>query len=120
MFKKFTLAAVAAAAAVTTIPAAAEARPRGYYDQGYNRGYDNGSYEQRRYNRGYNNRGYYGRHAYRGRCSGTTGTIIGGAAGALIGRSMDGPRGGRATGTILGGVLGALAGRSIDKSDCRR
>ena len=95
MFKKFTLAAVAAAAAVTTIPAAAEARPRGYYDQGYNRGYDNGYYEQRRYNRGYNNRGYYGRHAYRGRCSGTTGTI-------------------------LGGVLGALAGRSIDKSDCRR
>ena len=67
MFKKFTLAAVAAAAAVTAIPAAAEARPRGYYDQGYNRGYDNGYYEQRRYNRGYNNRGYYGRHAYRGR-----------------------------------------------------
>jgi hypothetical protein len=125
MFKKFTLAAAAGVAAIAVVPAAAEAQPRGYYSHGHHsRGYNNGYYGRSGYNNGYygnryygrTNRQYYGRH----RCSGTTGTIIGGAAGALIGRSMDGPRGGRATGTILGGVLGALAGRSIDKSDCRR
>ena len=123
MFKKFTLAAAAGVAAIAVIPAAAEAQPRGYYDQGYQRSYNNGYYGRSGYNNGAYANQYYGRtnrHYYGHRyCNGTTGTIVGGAAGALVGRSMDGPRGGRATGTILGGVLGALAGRSIDKSNCR-
>ena len=61
---------------------------------------------------------YYG---YGRRCSGTTGTIVGGVAGALLGRTVtrDGYHSGT-TGTILGGALGALAGRAIDRDSCRR
>ena len=45
----------------------------------------------------------------------TTGLIVGGAAGALAGRAIDGGRN-RTVGTIAGAALGALAGREIDKS----
>ena len=38
---------------------------------------------------------------------GTTGTIVGGVAGALVGRTV---------GTLGGAVAGALAGRAIEKS----
>ena len=44
---------------------------------------------------------------------GTTGLIIGGAAGALIGREVDGGRN-RTLGTILGAAAGALIGKEID------
>lgn len=53
--------------------------------------------------------------------NGTTGLIVGGAAGALAGRAID-SRGDRTTGTILGAALGALAGRHIQRnvvSRCR-
>jgi outer membrane lipoprotein SlyB len=52
---------------------------------------------------------------YRGDCrtSGTTGLILGGAAGALLGRSID-TRGERTTGTVLGAAGGALLGKEID------
>ena len=102
MFKKFTLAA-AALTAVTAMPAAAEAHGRNGYDSRYEQDY-------RGYNRGYNRN-------YR-RCSGTTGTILGGAGGALLGREIAG-RGSRTTGTVLGGVVGALLGREVGKSSCR-
>jgi hypothetical protein len=49
------------------------------------------------------------------RKNGTTGLIVGGAAGALIGREVAG-RGDRTVGTILGGAAGALLGREVDKS----
>lgn len=50
---------------------------------------------------------------------GTTGLIIGGVGGALVGRSID-TRGDRATGTILGAAAGALIGKEIDsKRRCR-
>ncbi|QHL91716.1 glycine zipper 2TM domain-containing protein [Sphingomonas changnyeongensis] len=55
------------------------------------------------------------------RSDGTTGTIIGGVAGALLGRAIDGGRR-SAVGTILGGGAGALAGRSIERgrdAQCR-
>ena len=45
--------------------------------------------------------------------NGTTGLIIGGAAGALLGREVDGGRD-RTLGTILGGAAGALLGREVD------
>jgi uncharacterized protein YcfJ len=48
------------------------------------------------------------------RKNGTTGLVIGAAAGALAGRAVD-TRGDRATGTILGAAGGALLGREIDK-----
>jgi hypothetical protein len=67
--------------------------------------------------------GYYHGRTWRGRdgrvyCkrrNGTTGLIVGGAAGALVGRELDGGRS-RATGTILGAAAGALLGREIDRN----
>jgi len=53
---------------------------------------------------------------YRPRCeqkSGTTGLIVGGAAGALLGREVDGGRD-RTLGTVLGAAGGALLGREIE------
>lgn len=55
------------------------------------------------------------------RANGTTGFVVGGAAGVLGGRAID-RRGDRATGTILGGALGALVGRQVQRnmlSRCR-
>ncbi len=58
-------------------------------------------------------RGKDGR-TYCRRKNGTTGLVIGAAAGALAGRAVD-TRGDRATGTIIGAAGGALLGREIDK-----
>lgn len=56
------------------------------------------------------------------RNDGTTGTIVGAVAGALLGRAIDGGRR-SAVGTILGGGAGALAGRAIEQgstpTECR-
>ena len=52
------------------------------------------------------------------RANGTTGLVIGGAVGALLGRELDGGRN-RTTGTILGAAGGALLGREIDRSNLR-
>ena len=105
MFKTITLGAAAALTAVTALPASAQA-------QSYRDGYYDSRYEGRTYR---------GDRYYRGgrRCSGTTGTILGGAAGALAGRAID-SRGSRTTGTLLGAAAGALLGREIGKSTCRR
>ncbi|MXP27377.1 glycine zipper 2TM domain-containing protein [Porphyrobacter algicida] len=58
-------------------------------------------------------RGNDGRY-YCHRSDGTTGLLVGLAAGALVGRAID-THGDRATGTILGAAGGALLGRSIDR-----
>ena len=54
------------------------------------------------------------------RSNGTTGLIVGGAAGALIGRAVDGGRS-RTAGTIIGAALGAVLGREVQRgrSRCR-
>ena len=92
----------------------------GSYDA--SRYYRDGSrYRERQLNRrdriyrGTDNR-YYCR-----RSDGTTGLVIGGVAGALIGREVAGRRGDRTAGALLGAVGGALLGRSIDRSgsSCR-
>lgn len=62
-------------------------------------------------------RGDDGRYHCR-RSDGTTGLLIGGVAGALVGRSID-TEGDRATGTIVGAAAGALIGHSIDKKSAR-
>ena len=49
---------------------------------------------------------------------GTTGLIIGGAVGALLGREIDGGRE-RTLGTILGAAGGAVLGRSIARDGAR-
>ena len=58
------------------------------------------------------------RRSYRSSCrsGGTTGLIVGGAAGALLGREVDGGRD-RTAGTIIGAGAGALLGREIDRKD---
>ena len=53
------------------------------------------------------------------RSNGTTGLIVGGAAGALIGRQIDGGRS-RTAGTILGAAAGAVIGREIQRSSSNR
>lgn len=58
-------------------------------------------------------RGYDGRY-YCKRSDGTTGLIIGGAAGGILGNVIDGGHS-RAAGTLIGGALGALLGRSIEQ-----
>lgn len=53
--------------------------------------------------------------------NGTTGLIVGGAAGVLAGRAID-TRGDRVTGTVLGAAVGALLGRHVQRnviSKCR-
>lgn len=105
---------VPAALTVPMAGAAAEAQSR--YDR-----YDS------RYSRYYDNRGYYNGPTWRGRdgryycrrSNGTTGLIVGGAAGALAGRAID-TRGERTTGTIIGALAGALIGREIQRSSGNR
>jgi hypothetical protein len=50
---------------------------------------------------------------------GTTGAIVGGIGGALLGRTID-TGGDRTAGTLIGGGAGALAGREIDRGSKRR
>jgi outer membrane lipoprotein SlyB len=49
------------------------------------------------------------------RSNGTTGLIVGGAAGALVGREIAG-RGNRTVGAVIGGAAGALVGREVQRS----
>lgn len=63
-------------------------------------------------------RGNDGRYRCR-KQDGTTGLLIGGAAGALIGNEVAGRGGDRTLGALLGGVAGALLGREIDRGDSR-
>jgi hypothetical protein len=91
---------------------------RAYYADRYYR--DGRYYQPRRLTRadriyrGQDNR-YYCR-----RSDGTTGLIVGGLGGAVIGNSIAGG-GSRALGTLLGGAAGALLGQSIDRGQvtCR-
>ena len=122
MLKKMTLAAVAAVTALAAVPAAADARPRGkahgyYNNSAHARAYAN---QNRYYDGGYSGRSYGYDEGYRTRCrSGTTGAIVGGAAGALLGREIAG-YGDRTLGTILGGAAGALGGRAVTRDrHCR-
>jgi Ni/Co efflux regulator RcnB len=87
------------------------------YNSGYN-GYNTGG----AYSQYYDRNGYYSGPTWRGndgryycrRSDGTTGTIVGGAAGALIGSQVAG-RGDRTLGAIIGGAIGAVIGNSVEK-----
>lgn len=112
----------------------------GYRDPGYDTGAyrrapaaypderDEGGYDPSRYYRGggaYQERtlsadervyaGNDGRY-YCKRSDGTTGLIVGGAAGGILGNVIDGGHS-RVVGTLLGGAVGALAGKSIDQNN---
>ncbi|WP_225204769.1 glycine zipper 2TM domain-containing protein [Novosphingobium huizhouense] len=96
----------------------------GDYDR-YDR-YRGGDYG-RRYYSNYDRRDSYRGPSWRGRdgrtyCrrnDGTTGLLIGGAAGALLGREIAGYRGDRTLGAILGAAGGALLGREVDRGGSR-
>ena len=96
---------------------------RGYrsdYRGDYRGDYRNsGRYDQRVYRDTRVWRGDNGRYYCR-KQNGTTGLLIGGAAGALLGRSVDGGRD-RTLGTVIGAAAGALLGREVDRggSSCR-
>jgi hypothetical protein len=108
IMRKFTMALAAATLTVPaamTLPAApAEAQSR-YYDR-------NGNYV------GPTWRGNDGRYRCR-KPNGTTGLIVGGAAGAVIGHQIAG-RGDRTLGAIIGGAAGALIGREVERGISRR
>ena len=147
MTKFFATTAIAAAVAGTfaiAAPAAAApafdfAPPAAAAHTGAGESWQNGRHDRyRSYDRGrYGDRGYYNRRGYgepvyrntrtwRGndgrqycrRQNGTTGLIIGGAAGALLGREIDGGYN-RTLGTVLGAAGGALLGREIDRGGSR-
>lgn len=117
--KKAMLALALAAVAVPAAPvlvAPAEARSHHYDRRYYN---SRGEYRSaRRISRNdYVWRGNDGRYHCR-RSNGTTGLIIGGAAGAVLGNVVDGGHD-RTLGTLLGAAGGALVGRSIDRSNLK-
>jgi uncharacterized protein YcfJ len=116
MFRKAFIGLALAAVGVTTLPAAAEAR---HGDRGRYGNYETGRYYEHdgRYGEYRQAQRYYRGDRYRDRCrrGGTTGTIVGGAAGALLGREVD-RYGDRTPGTVIGGVAGALLGREIERN----
>lgn len=92
------------------------------YDRYYaDRYYRSGSYYQPR-QMAYGDRIYRGGNGefYCRRSDGTTGLIIGGIAGGVLG-NLIAPGDSKTIGTILGGAAGALAGRAIDRDNvtCR-
>ncbi len=88
----------------------------GYYADRYYR--DDPSYRERRLAR--NDRVYRGENGqyYCRRSDGTTGLIVGGIAGGILGNIIA-PGGSKTLGTIIGGAGGAVAGSAIDKNGAR-
>ncbi|MBN2971237.1 glycine zipper 2TM domain-containing protein [Roseomonas aeriglobus] len=120
---KIMLAALAATIATVPLaaPTPAQAQNRDYRWQGdrqdwdASRSYREGRYRERRLTR--NDRIYRGRdgRAYCRRNDGTTGLVIGGVGGAVLGNLV----GGGLLGTLVGGGGGALLGREIDRGKVR-
>jgi hypothetical protein len=140
IIKSTALALAASGMAMTAVPAAAADFHHSGYSEGHSQDSWNRHRNRDRYRGGYESygRGYEGYNDYNGnyyngepvyrdtrvwrgndgrtycrKKDGTTGLIIGGAAGALLGREIDGGRN-RTLGTILGAAAGALLGREID------
>jgi uncharacterized protein YcfJ len=96
--RKVTLAILAATMAMPVIPAAPAQAQSSYHGRTW--------------------RDSHGRLRCR-RPNGTVGLIVGGAAGALAGRAIDGGRH-RTTGTVIGAAAGALIGREVARSSSSR
>jgi hypothetical protein len=101
--RKLVLAFSAATMVAPVIPVAAPAAAQGYYQR-------DTTYQ------GYNGRTWHrnGR-TYCRKPNGTVGLLVGGAAGALVGRAID-THGERTTGTLLGAAAGALLGRHVQRN----
>jgi outer membrane lipoprotein SlyB len=77
--------------------------------------------DDRRYSRTDNGISYWKGNDGRYRCkksNGTTGLLIGGVGGALLGRTIDGGND-KTLGTVLGAAGGALLGREVDRNNSR-
>lgn len=141
-FKNFALAGAAAGLMTAAVPAIAapkvsaagpasiEMVQADAWQHSRSRDYRDGyRYNQREY---YGNRGYYQEPSYasnrvwQGRdgryycrkTDGTTGLLIGGAVGGLLGHEVAG-RGDRTLGAIIGAAGGALLGRAVDRGNSR-
>lgn len=104
--RKFTLAVAAASMTVPVAAVVPVSSASAHYSQ---RAHSHHGYYQGRTWRGNDGRTYCRKP------NGTTGLLVGGAAGALAGRAID-TRGDRATGTILGAAVGALIGRHVQRN----
>jgi hypothetical protein len=93
---------LALSAATLTVPAVTAAPAFAHPTRSYH------SHQQQQW------RGNDGR-TYCRKPNGTTGLIVGGAAGALAGRAID-KNGSRTTGTVLGAAVGALLGRHVQRN----
>ena len=114
----------AAVISPVAVPTAAVAQRHGDYRWDGDRGgrdwnpadhYRGGNYRERRLSR--NDRIYRGNDGryYCRRNDGTTGLVIGAVAGGVLGNAI----GGNTLSTLLGGAGGALLGRSIDRGNVR-
>jgi uncharacterized protein YcfJ len=115
--RRIILAVSLAAMLTPTMPALADSHRKHhkhnnhYYADRYYQ--DNSRYSERRLSR--NDRVYRGGDGryYCKRKDGTTGLIVGGLAGGVLGNTIA-PGGSKTLGTILGGAGGALLGKSLD------
>ena len=121
LLKRLALTALIGASALAALPVEADARDRHHRNSYYgHRDHDRYRDDRRDYRRDYRSSRYRDRDRryYCRRGNGTTGLIVGGAAGALLGREVD-RYGDRLPGTIIGGAAGALIGREIDRGGRR-
>lgn len=88
----------------------------GYYADRYYR--DGPNYRERRLGR--NDRVYRGENGqyYCRRSDGTTGLIVGGLAGGVLGNAIA-PGGSKTLGTLLGAIAGGAGGAALDSSSAR-
>ena len=90
----------------------------GYYDAGVYYREDTRRYQERRMSR--DDRLYRGRdgHYYCRRSDGTTGLIVGGVSGAVLGAAIA-PGDSRGLGALIGAGAGAAIGHEIDRGNVR-
>ena len=130
--KKWILGAAAACMAISAPVMTAPAAHAAAYKDGYH-GKHKKNKRSKAYRKGYNqgrrDAEYVGNDTriwrdrsdgryYCKRNDGTTGLLIGGAAGGLAGNQIAG-RGDKLLGTVIGAAGGALLGREIDRSNYR-